>query len=199
MHNRINQVNAAALGRLARKALVLAALSCSVNAFAQTFIGLSVGQSRSDIDCVGAITCDKNGTAYKIFGGYMFTPNLGMEASFYDRGNVRQTTVDPELGAASAKWSGRSYGLYGIAAAPFDSGSIFAKVGVLRSDLKREISGSNSASVSSTNTDFAWGLGAGYKYSNNAAARIEFERIRTEFGGSKLDVDLVTLGFLFRF
>lgn len=196
MSHRLNPIRRI---RSLRNVLLLATTAVSLSAVAQGYVGLSLGQSRTDISCVGSITCDKNGTAYKIFGGYMFSPYLGLEASWYERGNSKQTLVDPGLGAASLKWSGQSYGLFGIAAAPFDRGAIFAKIGGLRSDLKREISGTSTTSSSNSRTDFAWGLGASYKYSSDASARIEIERIRAEFGGTKLDVDLVTLGFLFRF
>jgi opacity protein-like surface antigen len=196
----LNRIVHACTVRLALQSVIVGAIGVSGSAVAQGYVGLSLGQSRADIDCLGAIDCDKNGTAVKVFGGYMLTPNLGLEATYYDRGSVRQSIVDPVAYTSNIEWSGQSYGIHGIVAAPFEGGALFAKLGVLRSELKREASVPSGIIGSRNNkTAFSWGLGASYKYSNDAAARIEFERIRCEAGGMAQDVDLLTLGFLFRF
>lgn len=186
--------------RFAVNLAIVGAVASSGSVMAQGYIGLSLGQSRTDIDCLGSIACDKNGTAVKLFGGYMLTPNLGMEVAYYDRGTVEQSIVDPVAYTTSIRWSGQSYGVHGLVAAPFESGALFAKLGVLRSDLKREANGPSTVTSSTgTKTAFSWGLGVSYKYSNDGAARIELERIRSEVNGTSQDVDLITLGFLFRF
>lgn len=47
-------------------------------AMAQGYIGASIGQSDLNVDCAGTITCDTKDASFKIFGGYMFTPNPGI-------------------------------------------------------------------------------------------------------------------------
>lgn len=195
-----NRIDHACALRMALQGVAVAALGIASSAGAQSYIGLSLGQSRTDIDCLGAIDCDKNGTAVKVFGGYMLTPNLGLEATYYDRGSVRQSIVDPVAYTSNVKWSGQSYGIHAIVAIPFQGGSLFAKLGGLRSELKREAGAPIGATSSTGNkTALSWGLGASYKYSSEGAARIELERIRCEVDGRTQDVNLVMLGFLFRF
>ena len=166
------------------------------SAVAQGYAGMSIGQSRSDIQCADTVNCERNGTAYKLFGGYLFTPYLGLEASYYDQGKAEQTAA---IGATKTQWLGRSYGLQGVLNVPYVAGAVFVKFGALQTRLEREDFTSSMSRTASTSTEYAWGLGLNYNYSNNAAARIELERLHPKFGASRMYVDLVTLGFLFRF
>jgi OmpA-OmpF porin, OOP family len=58
---------------------VLAALAFSGMAFGQGYVGGSIGQSDFKAECDAGFTCDTKDTGYKIFGGYMFSPNFGVE------------------------------------------------------------------------------------------------------------------------
>jgi len=60
-----------------------------LNAQGQSFVGLSAGTSRSDIDCTSALTCDRSGTAWKLYGGQMFHPNFGAQAEIVRHGRAR--------------------------------------------------------------------------------------------------------------
>ena len=73
-------------------ASALAALTLSMASLgvqAQGFAGIGVGQSRADIDCTGTLTCDRNDTAWKLYGGYMFHPNFGGQAEVYRQGRAK--------------------------------------------------------------------------------------------------------------
>jgi OOP family OmpA-OmpF porin len=184
-----------------RSALFLASLLVCGAAVAQGYVGVSAGQAKVDIDCRGTLTCDDTGNAYKIFGGWMLTPNLGIEGAYYNQGKVRQTLNDPTLGDVRAEFKGDGLGLYGVGVLPFDRLSVFAKLGVVSSKVKVSATSSvfGSSSDSDRSTKAAWGLGAGYEFTKNIGARLEFERMRVEFEGEKADVDLTTVGVLYRF
>jgi hypothetical protein len=98
---------------------LLASLVCA-SAMAQGCVGVSAGQSKVDVDCSGTITCDDSDNAYKIFGGYLFSPNFGIEGAYYNQGKVKEIASDPQLGNVSAELKGDGFGLYGIGVLPFD-------------------------------------------------------------------------------
>jgi len=187
--------------RLFVASLVVLAGALSSAAMAQVYMGAAVGQSDIKIDCAGTTSCDKRDTGAKVYGGYMFTPNFGAEVAYADLGKVTATGSDPALGSFSASGRGDGFALYGVALAPYDNFSVFAKLGIASIRAKVDVSSSflGSSSDSKTLTDFAWGLGAGYEFTKNVGARLEFERFRIKIVDEKKDVDLISIGLTYRF
>jgi len=165
-------------------------------------VGASVGSSSinlSDADCAGTTKCDKSDTGFKVSGGYTFMPNFGVELAYIDLGKA--TLSD---GTITASLSETGLAAYGVGTYPIDNFSLFAKAGI--SSLKSKIDaaiGGFSASDSSTNTNFAWGIGAGYTISKNVSAMLEWERYKGDFSdiSSDLtyDVDLISIGMKYNF
>lgn len=199
------------LKRVLAGSLIFAAGSLFNAAFAQGYIGASIGQSDFKIDCAGLTTCDTKDTGYKLFGGYMFTPNLGIEGGWVDLGKAKGTgDVDVDTGEgiivvpATAELKSSGLFLAGIAAAPIGSGSVFAKVGL--SNLKSEVTVSAlgaSDSTSTRHTDVFYGIGAGYNFTKNFGMRVEWERFRIKYSDGveefKDNVDLLSIGVTYRF
>jgi OOP family OmpA-OmpF porin len=185
--------------RKSLRPLVLAAALgvASGSAFAQGYIGGSIGQSDADFDCAGTISCDNKDTGFKLFGGYMFHPNFGVELAYADLGKA--TAVVP-FGTArfNVGAEATAFGAYGIAMAPLsESFNVFAKLGV--ASVKGEFSVSGLGSDSETNTSFAYGVGAGFNFTKNLGLRAEWERFTAKFEGEEGDIDLLSLGVVFRF
>ena len=164
-------------------------------------IGASVGGSRLNIsnsDCAG-ITCDKNDTGFKLYGGYAFAPNVGIEVAYVDLGEA--TFSD---GTLDGSMSDSGVAAYGIGTYPINDFSLFAKAGVtsLKTTIKGSIPGLT-ASDSSTNTNFAWGIGAGYNFNENVTAILEWERYKGEFSDlgfhESEDVDLFSIEARYNF
>ena len=84
------------------------------------YLGGSLGQSRFKEWCdTGGSTiilssCKDTDTAWKLFGGYRFNRNLGLEASYFNWGEVTATAQTGMLVEVAADQ--RSYGLAGWAA-----------------------------------------------------------------------------------
>lgn len=182
-------------------ALALAAAALSPLTLAQGYVGASIGQSRVDLDCGGATSCDRTDTAFKFYGGYMFTPNLGLEGVYFDQGKAELSGTDLTAGTVRAKYEGNGLGLYVLGVAPFDKFSVFGKLGIVSARIKGSATSSllGSASDSERHTNLGLGIGAGYEFTSNLGARVEFERVRVEFQGEKRNVDLTTLGLVYRF
>lgn len=180
-------------------ALLLAGLPAAT--FAQGYVGASIGQVRVNLDCTGTDTCEKSDTAYKLYGGYMFMPYVGVEADWYNQGKLRQTATDETLGSVSADWKGDGWGLFAVGAYPIGSFSLFGKLGAVSSKVKVDATSSvyGRASQSERHTDLGWGLGADYAFTKNVRARVEFEQVKLKFQDEKRNANLLTVGVAFVF
>jgi OOP family OmpA-OmpF porin len=178
---------------------LLAAMASGAGA--QPFVGASVGHGRVDLDCAGTTRCDKSDTVLKLFGGYMFSPNFGLEGAYYDQGRLRQEASDVEFGDVSVDWRGRAVAAYGLAAYSLDNVSFFAKLGLARTRVKVSASASllGSAEESESHTGAAWGLGVAYQLGRNVGARLEYERLRLRFMEEKQHASVFSLGLQYRF
>jgi len=182
-------------------AIIVSTLACAGGALAQGYVGVGIGQSNARVDCTDTTLCDKTDTAFKLFGGFQFSPNWGLEAAYYDQGKVKQAGVDPTLGNITGEWKGSGLGLFGLAVMPLDRASVFAKLGIVRARVKLTATSSifGGASETQTHTNAAWGLGAGYDFDKAWSGRFEFERLRVKFMDEKVNVNLLTLGAVYRF
>ena len=205
--------------RLLAVSAVAAAMAFSAGALAQGYVGGSVGQSDFKVDCDPGFSCDTKDTGYKLFGGYGFTPYLAVEGAYVDLGKASESGsgtflvdtgkgVVPVTGTGTASLKASGFGLWGVGIAPFGNASVFAKLGVASIKAKGEICvtltapavGSGCDSDSKTTTDIAWGVGAGYSFTPNLGARIEWERFRAKIpDGDKFDIDLLSAGIVYRF
>jgi OOP family OmpA-OmpF porin len=184
-------------------AFVVLAGAMTTAAFAQGYVGASVGQSDYKVDCTGLTSCDKKDTGYKLYGGYMFMPYVGVEAGWADLGKVKASGVfeiDSTTVSGTGELKSRGFFLGAIAAAPFDQASVFAKLGFASLKTKLTISALGlSESESKTSTNLYYGFGGGYDFTKNLGARLEWERFRIKYGDEKDNVDLLSLGLLYRF
>ncbi len=169
--------------------------------FAQGYVGASIGQVRVNLDCTGTDTCDKSDTAFKVFGGYMFMPYVGVEGAYYDQGKLRQTATDQTLGRVTADWKGDGWGLFAVGAVPLGNFSLFGKLGAVSSKIKVDATSSvyGQASDSERHTNVGWGLGGDYAFTKNLRGRIEFEQIKVKFQEEKRNANLLTAGIVFMF
>ena len=153
------------------------------------YLGGSLGQGTFTEWCVddpSVLSCDDKASAWKLFGGYRFSPNLAVEASYVDWGEVGGTVAG--VGSVSAEQT--SIGLAGVLAFEVSPQlALFGKAGFLMTE--QETRGRNT--VRRDESEFHYGLGARYGFTREWAARAEWER--TE----KLKVELVSIGVEYRF
>lgn len=180
--------------------LALAACLFSLPACAQFYAGVAGGRSNADIDCSGTLTCDRNATAWKAFGGYQFHPNFGAEAAYYRQGTATLTALIGEGATGSGDFKGHGMGVYALALAREGAWSVFGKLGAVSSKVTGVARVADlSQSVSERHTAAAWGGGIGVDFTRNFGGRLEFERVRAELLGERINVDLVTAALVGRF
>ena len=131
-------------------------------AAAQMYLGLGAGAARTDT----------HQTSYKLYGGYQFSPNWGLELGYNDLGRY--------LGARSESWT-----LAGTGTLPVTNNwSLLGKLGVAAN--RTEFSGGGGVggaaaaapprfSGTARENDLLVGVGIGYSFNRNVGLRLEYE------------------------
>lgn len=172
--------------------LALAALAVSGAAAAQGYGVVSVGSSRLDDDCAGTTSCDKNGTAFKLLGGYKFAPNFAAEGGYFDFGKAT-------FSVGSAKGSIKTNAFGGGVAFHTDfapSWAFVARLGLASVKSKADLAG---VSVSESNAQLYAGLGLGYKLNKSTSVDGTWETTTSEIQGGKSNVHAFSIGLTFGF
>ncbi len=184
------------------------------------YVGASVGQSKYKDTCNDAAasgfigSCDDSDTGWKLFGGYQFTPNWGVEGFYADLGTTKATgTVvvvvpPPTPVAITAEGEATVLGVAVTGTLPLgDKFGVFGKLGFHYWDAK--VTGTGGAggvgvtlSGDDTGTDVMYGLGARYSFTDQLSVRAEWERFKVGDNKnmiSEKDVDLYSVGIGYTF
>ena len=185
-----------ALAAVATLGVALPAAAQSLNA---AYVGASIGQSKFSADCAGTSTCDKNDTAWRIFGGYQFNQFIAAEVGYVDLGKLSFSGT--LLGTPfNGKIESTAFDLSAVGSYHFTPEiSVLGRIGGYAS--KTKTSGTNVISEDKSGTGLTFGLGAGYDFTKNLGARIEWQRYSSVKAGTAgdSDVDFFNIGVLWRF
>ena len=210
---------AKASGTLSLLALAVLVSPCALADDAGWYGGLSIGQSKAKIDdariasgllgggfATSSISNDDHDTGYKLFGGYQFNRNIALEGGYFDLGRFgfMATTLPAGTLNGTIKLRGLNLDLVGTLPVT-DNFSVFGRVGMNYAEARDSFSGTGAVNVINPNpskkdTNYKLGLGLQYAFSESLAMRAEVERYRiNDAVGNKGDVDLVSLGLIYRF
>jgi OOP family OmpA-OmpF porin len=155
------------------------------------YLGAGVGQASSDFDVdtivyFSGIPFDDTGTdtAFKIFGGYQFGNNLGVELGYIDMGEI--STIAPGPDTYTVALSG--FDVFAVGILPIGNKfSLFGKLGFISwsSDATVTLAGVGTGKASESDIDLAYGLGAKYNFTRNFGVQAEYEGF---------DIDVVQAG-----
>ena len=208
-----------ASGTLGLMALAAFASTLAMAENAGWYGGLNFGQSRAKIDdpriisgllgggfLTTSISDDDRKTGYKLFGGYQFNNNFAVEGGYSDLGKFGFTANTVPLGSlvGNIKIKGVNLDLVGILPIS-EKLSAFGRVGVNRAEARDTFTGTGLVRVLNPNpikrdTNAKVGLGLQYAFTDSFGLRGEVERYRiNDAVGNKGDIDLVSLGLVFRF
>jgi OOP family OmpA-OmpF porin len=144
--------------------------------------------------CVGE--CDKTDIGFKLYGGYMFTPNFGAEASYGAFGKAKVSVP-----GANGEFKSSGFSAFLTAQYPIDNWALFGKLGFgwLDNEVNVTVPGFGAASDSDSSTKLAWGLGATYMFSPNIGVRGEYENYDYDFMGGSDSIALWSVSFQYKF
>ncbi len=177
--------------------------------------GVSAGTARASVDeaavasgllggaAVTGITSDETDTGYKLFGGYQFNRNFGMEAGYFDLGKSTFSATAPG-GAFNNDTRMRGLNLDLVGTLPLSERfSVLGRVGVAMGRSRASFSGPGAAGVAERNDSKAHakgGLGVQYELTRAMWVRGEVERYRVNNGvNGRTNVNLYTVGLVFPF
>lgn len=186
--------------------------------WAQTgfYIGGNAGVSRAEIDedainqavvSVGGVgvatTSDQSGTGFKAYGGYSFTPNVAIEAGYFDLGKFTTTTTTANLGSVDAEMKFKGFNVDVVGRIPFgDSFALLGRVGVINTKQDVRASGSTGAVLTDDTSKTSWkaGIGVEYMITGGLGVRAEGEIYNVPDGpDDKSNIGLLSVGLLYRF
>lgn len=204
--------------------LRLLALSIIAGPFAMAqdsgwYVGANVGQARAKIDDQGIINGllvgglattsidDRDSDlGYKLFGGYQVNRYFAFEGGYFDLGKFGFTAVTVPAGTLNGDIKLKGLNLDLVFSLPFtEKFSAFARAGVIHAEAKDTFTGTGAVNVilpnpSKRGTNYKFGAGLQYDFTRSFGMRAEVERYRiNDAVGSKGDIDLASIGVLFRF
>jgi opacity protein-like surface antigen len=187
--------------RIAKLLGLFAGALFSAAAYSQLYVGGSLGSANLKDFCTERpVDCDKNGTAWRAFVGYGFTPNFAIEGAFIDFGRTNAT----DAGAAKINSQNRGGELLGVFAYRANKASIFAKAGgyYAATKLTVESGGGSWSRTSQSSGGFTYGLGAQYELTSHIGVRADWQRYAKVGGsdtGGASDVDAFLIGAVWTF
>lgn len=206
---------------------IMLALVCSLAATAHAegnfYVAGSIGQSRFNLDwdksdadaliedaslTVNSSKLDKRDTAYKVQIGYQFNQYFAVEGGYIDLGAAEYKAEIDGGATGKVEYETTGVNIGAVAVMPLTSSfSLLAKFGLIRSDVDftvRASAGSVSASEteSGTQIDTYVGLGAQYAFTDNFAARVEYDNYNNVGDDNKTGeakVKLLSAGLVVKF
>jgi len=161
------------------------------------YIGGAYGMSSFDIDTTGITnpSVDDSDSGFKIFGGYQFSRNWGVEVGYVDFGKagISGSTLGipftGDLGVTALT-------VAGTGTMPMnESFSLLGKVGMWNWDAKANVAALGTAgSASDSGTDLFFGVGLRYNLSKNLGLQLEVE----QYSGDD-SITYTSLGLRYKF
>jgi OOP family OmpA-OmpF porin len=181
--------------------------------------GLSVGQSRAKVDenriaasqlglglTTSSVTSDETDTAYRVFGGYQFNRNFGLEAGFFDLGKfgLNATTVPAGSLIGEIKTQGAHLDLVGTLPVT-DRLSVLGRIGAHYAKTRGNFRGTGAVTPlnpipSTRDTNPKLGVGLQYAVTSSFLVRGEVERYQVNDSvGHRGGVNVVSMSVVFPF
>ena len=138
-------------------------------AFAQGYIGLGLGTSNSSgFGVAGFNGGSASKGLTKLYGGYQFTPNLGIEGQYADLGRRDIVTL---ANLPFGSYAPSQFSIAGTGTLPLTSGfSLLGKIGISANKVSGTV-GIGNGSVTSPLV----GLGIAYNLTSALSVRLEYE------------------------
>ncbi len=147
------------------------------------YAGVGVGQS--ELDLGGGLDLGDD-TAFKVFGGWRFSPTFALELAYLDLGAPNETFAGIDVEAEVT-----GFAPYLVTSTQFGMVELFARLGFLFYDIELT---SSLGSGDDSDEDLVYGLGAGVVL-GQAVFRLEYEQADVSEG----DASVIWLSGAWRF
>ncbi len=167
------------LARIALAAALAAACTGAVAADSNVYVSLDVGQANASSACDGlpaGFSCSTTATMVRGAVGYQVTPTWAAEFRYADLG--KDDISGTYLGVpVSGSYKASGYEVAAVATFPVgDAFAVVARAGVASTKVTASASAAgSSASVSSTKTTFAPGIGMRYNLTKQVSLHVDYD------------------------
>ncbi|KQQ32997.1 hypothetical protein ASF61_13010 [Duganella sp. Leaf126] len=177
---------------------MLAALAGTAAA-QSTYIGGNVGRAEQKLSIEGDSIKDHD-TGFKLYGGYNFNQNFGLEAGYVDLGKMERSG-----GVARVRFEPTSVYFAATGTLPLDPQfALFAKAGVARTEVKANFAVGNLSEDDKASRSTAYlSVGAAYAVNTNFSVVAEYEYFgkvaKIEDSNGNLKANMVSVGVRYKF
>jgi len=180
-------------------AAILPASAYSQIRIQTSYFGAGLGSSEARDFCENrAAPCDKTGTAWRIYSGLGFTPNIGVEVGIVDLGRMTSSTATTNTKVESTLSEALAVFTY-----PVRRLDLFAKVGGFYGGTKATTTGATGTiNARETSAGLTYGAGAKYDISSRFAVRGDWQHYAKVGGtdtGGEVDVNVFLIGLEWKF
>lgn len=163
-----------------------------VPATSKGYLGLGLGRSGFDPDCVPGFGCDENDRVLKLTAGAVTNEIWGAEFGLIDFGKAQ---------SAGGELKARGLSLAGTANFEFGAGfTAIAKLGVTYARTRTSASPLVDIATGSKNSlGLNWGLGASWAFDPKWAVVAEWEQYRLKFAPGTQTVSVLSVGVRYLF
>lgn len=187
--------------KIALVLLVMGGLIVAPQAWGQFYLGGSFGKSDFDDgnaipDLITSGTVDGKDSGFKIFGGYQFNQNFGVELAYVDLGKAKYSGTFGALPVTGGSVDTTGFNFSAVGTLPLNpSFELFGKVGLFAWEAQaRDTTGGVPFSGKDDGADLSFGIGASYNINKNLSVRAEWEQFKA------VDtISLLSLGIVFKF
>lgn len=156
------------------------------------YVGLSLGQATYDLNCVGGFECDdKDDLAGKLYTGGKFNRMLGLELAYVWLGEAQANGGSTEAQLANLSLVGN---------VPIgERFNAYAKVGAFYGWTDVDATAPGAPSGEENDLGLSYGLGVQFDIDRNWAVTGDWDHYRVDFTDRSDDVQLWSLGVLYKF
>jgi opacity protein-like surface antigen len=155
------------------------------------YVGLHLGKSKFEPDCVPGFGCDDGETAFKVTAGGVATDIFGAEVGYINMGKI---------GFAGGRQRAQGLNLSLVGTVPIAVGfSAFGKIGTTYgwTDTSTSVPGLSTGSEKGFGLSF--GLGVGYRLTSQLEVTAEYERHNFDFAPGDQTLGLTSVGLRYQY
>ena len=142
-------------------------------------VGIGAYVDRGRVDCVASFPCDRSSAGGKLFAGYRVSPEVEVQAVWFDAGRFKGGDTTPLGTAFGGSFKVSGFGLtggYRWELAP--SWSLVGRAGLASVRTRFDYANSAFGSASKTTAQPLWGLSLGYAITPSARLSVDYDATR---------------------
>lgn len=155
------------------------------------YVGLSVGESTYDLNCIGGFDCDDKDVGVKVYTGGKINRMFGVELAYVHLGKADANGGSTEVQLANLSLVGNL---------PLgEQFNVYGKVGGFYGWTDIDTTAPGAPTGEENDFGLSYGLGVQYDFNRNWAITGDWDHYRVDYVDRSDDVQLLSVGLLYKF